>query len=372
MKKYFVLIAFLLAVISINVFAAQNAVNQIINKDEVRENIVFSAGQVFNNNGTINNDIFMAGQSISNNGTVNGDIFAAGQDIMVGGAVSGSVRAAGQSISLRGNILRNVLVFGNTITLEKDSVVEGTVNANGNIISINGTIKKGLKAAGASVLIDGTITGDVSIDSPSITITPGSKIDGNLFYKSATEQVIPADVVTGKVDKKIVVEPVKPIKDTKKTLAHNVKSEILWLLGSFLLGVVLIKLFRKFVTNSASSIKTSWGKYLGIGILSLITPPIAFIMLLVTIIGIPIGLAGIIIYALMLYIAKIPVSIFIGELILKNRSIYIKLLLGLIILSVLYLIPWVGCLVCFAVTLLGLGSLVYNSFFAGGKAVATK
>lgn len=370
MKKWIALFVSILLLTSVTVFAAQSNVDYVIPKGEVRNNIVFGAGQTFSNSGTVNDDIFAAGRAVTNEGTVNGDMFVAAQNAMINGTISGSIRALAETINVSARVDRNVLAAGRVITLEKAGTINGSMNAAGQTVTVNGVINKGFNAAGASVFIDGTVTGDVYIEADNITVTPNARIDGNLSYKSSKEANIPAGVVTGKINKNITPKAVAAPKEEKPFSIGNIISKLLWIISSFLLGALLIKLFERFFTTSSDTIKTSWGKYLGIGFLTLIIVPIAVLMLLVTIIGIPIGLVSLVIYFLFLYLAKIPVSIFVGGLLLKDKSIYLKLLLGLVILGVIYLIPYLGGITSFAVILTGLGTLVYNIFFPKKEVVA--
>ena len=364
MKKFIVFTILTVFLLSVVVFAAEQNQNFLIGKDQVKDNVVFGAGQTVNNLGTVNNDLFLAGQTINSDGTINGDAFALGQNIIISGPVSGSIRAFGQTLNIKSEVGRNVLMGGQSVSIEKSAIVNGNVLAAGQVVNISGTVNKGLNASAGIVMIDGTIVGDVSIEANEIKITPTAKIDGNLAYKSSKEAMIPEGVVLGQVNKNIIQKPVTPQKVDKNPFGiGNIILKIFWLIGSFLLGTLLIVLFKKYFEKSASNIKSSWAKYLGIGFLTIIVMPIAALILFITILGIPIALFTLILYLLFLYLAKIPVAIFIGDLFIKNKSIYLKLLLGLAILAVIFLIPLLGGLIHFIVILVGLGALGWNTFY---------
>lgn len=365
MKKFIVILTLMVFLLSVVAFAAEQNQNFIIGKDEVKDKVIFGAGQAVSNLGTVNNDFFAAGQVVSNDGVVAGDLFIAGQTVTVSGPVGGNIRAACQTIDVKGEVGRNALVLGQTISLTKDSVVNGNATIAGSDVKVLGTINKGLNVAAASVMIDGTIVGDVSIQAESINILPTAKIDGNLSYTSSKLASIPAGVVAGTTSPNIVPITQPQPKKTNPFSAGNILWMILWLISTFILGALLIKLFTPYFSKSSETIKSSWAKYAGIGFLTLVVVPVSFFILLITILGAPVAIISLVIYAVLIYLSKLPVAIFIGHLLIKEKSIYLKLFIGLAILTVIYLIPILGGFTKFIVLLIGLGTLVYNLFFVG-------
>lgn len=86
-----------------------------------------------------------------------------------------------------------------------------------------------------------------------------------------------------------------------------------------------------------------------------------------TIIGIPIGLTALALYAIALYLSQIPVSLYIGQRIIgRFREVDTKailfgaLALGLFTFRVLRLIPFLGFLIGLAVLLFGLGAMILS------------
>lgn len=370
MKKLILISILLIMCISISVFAAEKMENIVISKDETRTGIVTLAGETIVNDGTIDDDFIAAGQSVTNNGHVNGDIIVAGRTLSLVGNTRGNIRAAGYEIALKGITARNVTIAANTISIDKSAVIYGTTMAAANTVTVSGTLNKPLYVAGENVIIDGVVAGDVQVEARTLTVLPGAKISGNLSYASDNAANVAPGTVVGTVTKKApVIKAKQPAKKAGFSIA-NIFSKLLWIAGSFLLGALLIRIFGMFFKDTPGTIRDSWLKYLGIGILALIIIPVAFIILLVTVVGIPIAITSIIGYILLIFLAKIPVSIFIGDLILKDKNIYLKLLAGLSILGLVYLIPYLGGLAGFVVMLTGLGLLVYNIFFVKKTAVA--
>jgi len=93
--------------------------------------------------------------------------------------------------------------------------------------------------------------------------------------------------------------------------------------------------------------------------------PIAALIVCFTIIGIPMGLITLALYGIALYLAQIPVGLFIGRWIIgrfrlvESKAIMVgALAVGLAILKLLSLIPYFGFFVGFVVVLFGLGAIV--------------
>ena len=84
-----------------------------------------------------------------------------------------------------------------------------------------------------------------------------------------------------------------------------------------------------------------------------------------TIIGLPLGIIGLVLYGVAIYLSQIPVSLLIGKLIIMQKkepdsigSMIGALALGLVILLVLGLIPVIGWIINLLVIIFGLGALV--------------
>lgn len=108
----------------------------------------------------------------------------------------------------------------------------------------------------------------------------------------------------------------------------------------------------------------SW-RMSGMGALIFFATPIAAILVMVTVIGIPLGIISLVIWGILLYFAQIPVAITIGWLILSRKRdisshglLIGALALGLFILYLIGSIPIIGWILMLFVIFFGLGSLV--------------
>ena len=129
--------------------------------------------------------------------------------------------------------------------------------------------------------------------------------------------------------------------------------------------IIIILLAPRRLTSIAESIRSRPGASAGWGALILFVTPIAAIIVCITIIGIPMGLIALALWGIAIYLAQIPVGLFIGRWIIgrfrvvESRAIMLgALAIGLAILTLLRLIPYFGFFVGLAVVLFGLGAVI--------------
>ena len=132
--------------------------------------------------------------------------------------------------------------------------------------------------------------------------------------------------------------------------------QIVRILAAFVTGLLLFKLDTVAGSHAGSISGMDWLKAGGIGFITLVTVPVAFIILAVTIIGLPIAILSLALWGAGLYLAKIVVAEFIGRSMMQTRSA-MSLLAGLIVVVVAVNLPWIGTLISFLLLLLGLGAI---------------
>ena len=106
---------------------------------------------------------------------------------------------------------------------------------------------------------------------------------------------------------------------------------------------------------------------LGWGAIILFATPIAAIVTFITVIGVPVGLIGLTLYGIAIYLSQIAVGLFIGYWIIgyfsnvESRGILVgALALGLAVLTLLKLIPYVGFPLWLATVLFGIGAMLLS------------
>jgi len=105
----------------------------------------------------------------------------------------------------------------------------------------------------------------------------------------------------------------------------------------------------------------------GIGFLAAVAPPIAVLILIITLIGLPVAITLLLFWLLALYFAKILVGRCIGNMLLKDRKstlgeAALSLLIGLIIIIVAVNIPYIGGILNILLTIIGLGAFLVTGW----------
>lgn len=363
MKKFFAIALFSLLLLPTVALAAEFRSSESgsisVGAKETPKNL-YVAGMNIDSDAKILGDLVAAGQTININGNVENDLFAAGQSIDVRGDVGKTARLVGNNIQISGKIADDLMAGGQTITIEKDSVVEGDLIAAATDLFINGKVTGNVKCAGGNVVINGEVTGNVDVkDVQTLTVADGAKIGGKLTYSSTKEGTISggATITNGVVYNKI------SLTDRTKNAGGTVFSG---LLISFITVLILFLLLPKWSKESVASIYSNFLHRLLWGFIALILTPVAAIILMITVLGVKIGLLLIAFYLLFLCVSSFLAPLTAGTTIFKllNRDKkaelrldWLTVLVGVLGLMLVALIPLVGWLVVFVFFLVSLGQV---------------
>jgi len=130
-------------------------------------------------------------------------------------------------------------------------------------------------------------------------------------------------------------------------------------------GTILILTTPKQVSAAMDALRLDPWRSLGWGALLLFATPIACIIVMITVIGLPLGLIALALWGIGIYLSQIPVALTLGRLILKREEASLSrgpmigyLALGLFILYLLNWIPVLGFFIGLMTVLFGMGSLI--------------
>ena len=357
---YFILIFPLAA------FASENNDNLfIIQKDELVDRDVFAGGSTVKIHGNVNGDVFVVSGDFENTGDITGDIILGGGNARIAGTVDGNLRIGAGKLFIDGEIGRNVTALSGDLYLNKDSAVNGSLNAFAENLVVDGFIGGDMRSGAQTVRINGVIKGNVEVESSDLQFGPHAKIEGNLTYTSRERITIPEGVVLGEVTER---EPKASfnLERNKKQLEKglkifNVVKKAIAMLSYLIIGTILTLVFTNFSRKTAVMLEEKPWHSLGIGFLGFIIIPIASILLMITVIGIPVGIIALLLYGLLLYLAKLPCALWIGNKILKGEEKpLLPMLLGIFLLKLVSYIPYLGGFVSFVAIIFGIGSILVN------------
>ena len=323
-KKIFLLLILLISVVTLPVNAKSNFyAGESIKLNKEYDSTVFAAANKIESTGNIDGISFLAGNQITvkNNKDY---LFIAGNNIKLDNVNTKDAFIAGADIEITSSQIRDLYVTGEDINVESD--ISGTAYIAGEDVTINSTIK-----------------GNVTVAAETIKIGNNTNIEGTLKYSDEAKEK------TYKIK----------VKEKKDIAVGLFMDFVISTLSMILIGIILLalnnKVFKKIdkIDKNASSIATTTL----IGFAFLVLVPIASLILLVSTIGLGLGVICILLYGIMIYLSAIPTSYFFGNWILKDKieNKYLLLSLSILVLYVIRLIPLVGGIVTFISLCFGLG-----------------
>jgi cytoskeletal protein CcmA (bactofilin family) len=355
-----------LTAVPILAFDARTGIGVTIASGEVVDDDLYVGAETVTIDGTVNGDLWVAANTITINGIVNGSVMAAGNQISINGDVTHAVRAVGESINISGSVGGDVLAGCGRLDVASTGEIGGDLLFGADSVNIDGPIEGDIKGGGSQVRISEAVGGNVELEVESLTISSTASIVGDLTYSSAEE----ADIQSGAQIAGATTHNVPEIKEDGAGMFpfapfSGVLAKLTNFLMAFVAGLIIIFLAPRRLRSIVDAIGSRPGPSAGWGALVVLVTPIAALLVCVTIIGISAGVIALALYGIGLYLAQIPVGVFIGRWIIgRFRAVESKgamvgaLAVGLVILKLLSLIPYFGFVVGFVVALFGLGAVV--------------
>ena len=346
-RIYLLILVILISSLPIAVWADSDQVaNIVIKENENLPKDFFGAGDSIRNHGTVQGDVFAASGTFENTGNVKGDILAAGGSSIIGGRIDGDIRVASGTVVIEGEVGKNITALAGDFSIAEGGAVDGSVNVFAGNVIVDGIVGGDLRSGAGTVRINGIIKGDVRLETDQINFGPNAKIEGNLFYSSEEEIGIPEGIVVGKTEYK--KSQIRLDNDRKKKAEEGFKVfNIVWkavgIAAYLVIAAILTLLFGSFMIRTADTIQRKPWHAVGIGLVGLIVTPVAAILFMITVIGIPLGVISFVLYGLLIYLAQLPGALWLGKLILKREEKpLLPVLLGVFILRLVSFIPYLG------------------------------
>ncbi|HEV2617904.1 MAG TPA: hypothetical protein VGU63_14990 [Candidatus Acidoferrales bacterium] len=326
------------------------AAGQTLNTD------LFVAGDYIRIDGTVNGDVFIWSRDAEINGHVTGDVFTFCGRSQVNGQVDGNVRDWSQYIIINGKVMKNLLAMVGEIELNSKGQVDGSVTFQGAEGRLNGRIGRDLTARTRDLEIDGPVGGNAKLRSSDLQIGSEAEMAGSTTYSGRNKAIVDSGA---KLASPLVFTRLKegPDYSSGRYWWHRA---LLWG-AAFVFGLVLILLLPGFFAEGLRASR-KFLPSLGFGIVAMIATPIIAVIVCITMVGLGVGIATILMYAIALYASQTFVGTWIGGALLGKGegtgALLGRLALGLVILHGLELLPYhVGLIVKLVALWWGLGAI---------------
>jgi len=305
-------------------------------------------------------DILVAGREIEIKQPIAGDILAAGRRIELAARADDDVRVAGSEVIVNAPVLGDVTIAGGTVSLGRSAHIDGRTWITGRVVQIDGVLERELNIAAAQVVISGELRKPVRIVAEKLDVRSGAQLLAPVTYRGANAATVAKDAtVTGP----ITFTRIDP-REARRARQWPAASTFLFVTHLFLAGLVVIVFMPRTERSVIETLRLQPLKSLLAGFTLLITVPIAALLLIVTVLGLPIGLVLAATYAVALFAGVLTTAFFLGDAEARwlnpqtetTRSRQAALLLAGVLTLALLRIVLGGVAVFFAI-LFGLGAL---------------
>lgn len=319
-------------------------------------NDYFKAEDVISSEKEINHSYFMAGNKITSKDKVDGILFMAGNTLKSKSLIEYGM-FAGNVVEVTSDVEKDLFVAANDITVESSNIGRD-VYLVGNTVTLNSNIN-GNVFIGSNTLEIGNITikGDVDLNCSSINFGDNVVIEGTLKYN---EDVKITGLDNVKYNALETYEDEEMNIETKDILVSKVISIISLIVITIIICAIFPKIYKK-LSKEVSISKTF--KNLLYGLCVLVLVPFAAIFTFITVIGIPIGIIGLLLYGIFIYLSVAVSATVVGNLILtklfkQKDNAYLSIIIGILVVRIITLIPYIGGFIYFLLMLIGLGLIL--------------
>jgi hypothetical protein len=312
--------------------------------------------------GTVDGDLIAFVREVRIRGTVKGNVISFAQRIEVEGTVEGSIYGAAGWIESRGQVTKNLYACAGSVRIGGQGNIGGNATLFAGEGSVEGAIGKDFTAYSARATGWGPFR--TSGRGGVFSVMAPARIGRNLTLRvdrSDNARVDSGATIAGKTN--IRVPPPEP---SKYATASFYIWQTIWLAAAFLTGLLLFWLAP---VLARVNLETSRSLLLaaGIGFLAAVATPVAAVIAGITLVGLPLGLITLALWAIAGYLAKIVLAGFLGRSLLARQgnaqpATALMLIAGLIPIFVAVNLPYVGGLIEFLFVLLGLGALVITGY----------
>ncbi len=369
MKRAILILILSIFVIPSLVFGATTRTQSEITisaNEKFQENSYFFATK---NNiaGEYSGDLFLAGLENNFTGKVSNDLFVAGAKSSIAGEVNGDLRVISGEVNIRGKVIGDLVVVGGNVNLIDGAEIKGDLILIGGRVYQNATLVNKSKIMGGSVFLNNQINSPTEITAQKITAQSKTKINSPITYYSPNQIIKDSG---SEINNVVTYNQISNFKDTslvKRTLINVLN---FWILLKFIttlvISFILVFVFRFFTQKTVDlAIENFWKNTL-YGILISFLTPLVLMILILSLIGLPIGFLLMMIYIVLITISVSIASIIIGVLIKKlafktddSRVDFKVASIGVVIMTLISFVPFLGDMTKLIFDFAALGAIMF-------------
>jgi hypothetical protein len=340
--------------------------------NETVDDTLMAAGDIVRVEGVVNGDLLAFGGTVEVRGTVKGDLVSFAKRTVVSGTVEGNIFNFSNSLDLDGQLGHNLYGLLQSLRVDDRGRVGGGIVVAAGDVSLEGDVHRGVTMYAGNADVSGSIGRELTMTGDSLTLTNTARIGGGLSARVRDlKNVHMADGATIVGARDIQVR----VRQSHFARPQFYFFQAVWLAAAMLVGWLFLLLFPGFFQASTHAVGSGW-RSLGLGFAVLVGVPVAIFLLAITLVGLPLSLMLLAMYLVAIGLAKLWVGAFLGQILLKPAGTtksdwLLGLLVGLLVLTVVGFIPYLGGLVRFGVVCLGLGAFVWQLYRVSRPTIMT-
>ena len=375
-----------LLVLLVGIFGAAPVSGQEIRVEKAEQIITVSQDEI------INQDFIAAGKRVDIAGNVEGDNYIVANRAIIDGNINGDeIIVAGQA-TLNGNIQDNLRVIagkvmiegsvgGNTTIVATDVYIgpqvvmsDSVVIIAGNVVT-QGEIKGNATIISASASIDGTIDGNVSATTQQLQLGQSALIKGNVSYTSQNQALVAKNAqINGQISytqNQAVSDNDRQSQIVKATQQIFSVSKAAYSITLIIVALIVSTLMPNYAYRTINMIESKPLYSMVIGSVCIITAPVVCTLLMISIIGLPLGVIGACIVMALLIMSQSLFIYWLGarfiDRIERQASKLVTIMIGIGIYYILTSITIVGIITSIVGSIMGVGGVMlakhktYNS-----------
>jgi hypothetical protein len=337
--------------------------------NETVDDTLLATGEIVRVDGVVNGDLLAGARTVEIRGTIKGDLLTWAKRTEVSGTVEGHIYTLSQSLDLRGQLGRSIYGCVQSLHLDSKGRVGDSILAGVGDATLEGEVARSVTIATGNADLSGNVGRDLTMAGGGLTLANTARVGGNLtahVHQLKDVHIADGATIVGKRDIQVRV------RKSRFARPGFYFFQAFGLAATMLVGWLALVLFPGFFQSSTQAVGSGWRSLaLGVGVLAGV--PVAIFVIAITLVGIPVSLMLLTVYLAAIYLAKVWVGAFLGRMVLKTDGTtkhdwLLGLFVGLVILTVVGFIPYLGGLIRLGVVCLGLGAFAWQLHRVSGAA----
>jgi hypothetical protein len=242
------------------------------------------------------------------------------------------------------------IVMTGRLDVPAGETVDTAVIFNGPAL-VEGTVRESLVVLNGDAEVSGTVRQDVIVLNGDLVVRSGAEVGGDLVTQS-TPQVEDGATVRGE-RKNVATE----FKIDEVGFGGRVAWWIAYSISVLILGLLVLVFAPQLFPAVREAARTRLGASIGWGAGLFFLLPIGSVLLLVTVVGLPLGIFLLLALAFIYTLGYVVATIAVGGRIMQSSARFVSFLVGWVLLRLVALIPFLGGWLWFLGCVWGLGLL---------------